>query len=156
MSICIFGEERKMTSKQYALELDAQLINLRRISIFIRRTLKELGIHDADDIFKVELAIDEAATNIINHSYLGSHGKIQIKCELKSNQELLIKIMDWGKSPHTLNISDELNQIDTSLLNHDSNGLGLFLIKESMDSVNYFISEEYNELSMIKEVVNRD
>ena len=56
---------RQTKGNQLELRIKAKLENLTAISDFITETMKQLGIEQ--EIFQIQLAVNEACTNIIQH-----------------------------------------------------------------------------------------
>lgn len=146
---------RRSETEHNKLELivEGKLENLTTIGDFITRALNQLGIEK--ELFQVQVAVDEACTNIIQHAYSGGSDKpIEIYCSM-SNKSLIIEIRDWGESfdPESVPSPDT----DSELSERQLGGLGLFLMKQMMDEVNYvFYPRKYNKLIMIKHLPPED
>ena len=120
--------------------------NLSAISDFIFSTAVQFDIKQ--DINKIQLAVDEACTNIIKHAYSSQGGAITIFFERNDNT-VVITIQDRGKPfdpaaipPPDLEAEVEKRQIGK---------LGLHLMRKLMDEVSYsFDPEEGNTLVMKK------
>jgi serine/threonine-protein kinase RsbW len=134
-----------MGNNRFALEVDSDLKNIPVISDFIADALNGLCA-DMATIYKVQLAVDEACTNIIKHAYSGQNGPITITCELV-NDNLVITIKDKGKpfDPRSVPPPD----LDVDLDKRKIGGLGIYFMQKMMDEVSYeFSSEEGNKLTM--------
>lgn len=112
--------------------------------------MRQLGVKNADNIFKVQLAVDEACTNIIRHAY-SSEGKgmITIRCGLPdSGNKFVVNIKDRGKpfDPNSVPIPNA----KPLLIKGKENGLGIFLMKKSVDNIKYTYDRKYNKLTMVK------
>jgi len=84
-----------------------------------------------DDSCKVVLAVDEACSNIIRHSYEGVKDK-PIICEGKiENSNLHIMLQDYGKKVDPANIRPR------NLSDIRPGGLGVHFIREVMDRVEF-------------------
>lgn len=84
----------------------------------------------------VTLAVDEALTNIIKHSYGGHHDKEIIVRLVMSDDRLDLEIRDFGKKVDPKTIKPrKLHDIKPG-------GLGVFFINKIMDKVSYDISPE--------------
>ena len=71
--------------------------SLGSISEFIALEAEKAGLNE-NSIYSVQLAVDEACTNIIEHAY-GGEDKGEITCVCNSNPtEFEIEIRDQGKS----------------------------------------------------------
>lgn len=86
---------------------------------------------DENEACQVALAVDEACTNIIRHSYEGATDR-PIICEGKiENDAILITLRDYGKKVNPSDIRPrELSEVRPG-------GLGVHFIREVMDSVDY-------------------
>ena len=91
---------------------------------------KKMGFNERKQMF-IALAIDEAIANVIKHAYHNEPGK-EIKVKFITDQEkLTIIIRDFGERT-------DLSKIKSRDLDDDrEGGLGVFLIKNTMDKVEY-------------------
>jgi len=121
----------------------------------IRRSVSD-GITDVNLGSKekngILLAIEEACTNVIRHAYLYGPGTIRIKVKILPTR-VVFSIFDKGRR-------FDFNRTDTPDLERyiktgRKGGLGLFLIRKMMDSVDYYSHDGENELRMVKNVVPR-
>jgi serine/threonine-protein kinase RsbW len=96
---------------------------------------------------KISLAIDEAVTNVIKHSYNNEpEGEIGIDYFL-APEGMRILIRYRGLAP---DISDAEVNIGRMIKNKKKGGLGVKLMKTIMDSVTYTTSAGENRCEMIK------
>ncbi len=130
--------------------MESKLEYLPRISEFIAQTMKQLNIQNSKDIYAVQLSVDEACTNVIQHAYSNKSGEhILIRCMLSStDNKFVVHIIDWGKSfdPTTIPQPDT----HSNLNERREGGLGLFLMRKSMDSIKYTSFQNVNKLVMVK------
>jgi len=118
-----------------------------------RRFVEEISL-DAGfkrrDAHLIMLAVDEACTNIIRHSYVGDTSKkINIKVAAKKkkgyNASLTIKIRDYGKKPDVKKISGKKPR------KVKPGGLGVYFIRKIMDEVVYNTGvKKGTELTLMK------
>lgn len=89
-----------------------------------------------DDIEDVKLAVAEACTNAVDHAYIDNEGEIEISCGVFPDR-LQVAVADHGNSfdigkveerTGPLSIEPEMNALR-------ERGLGIFLIKSLMDTV---------------------
>lgn len=102
------------------------------------------------DIYNIQLAADEAASNIIEHAYEGiSNGTLEISCGIKGN-ELTIILIDSGTSFDPSEVP--LPNLKADLSERKIGGLGLFLMRKLMDEVHYDSDPKNNRntLKLIK------
>jgi len=122
--------------------------NLMVISDFIASVAGELDL-DEDQTFSVQMAVDEACANVIEHAYGGrADGMLRIACEVV-NDEVVVTIHDHGRpfDPRGVLRPD----IAAPLEKRPEGGLGLFLMEKLMDSIEFkFNAVEGNVLTMRK------
>jgi len=99
------------------------------------------------------VAVDEAVTNIMEHAYDNDlEGELDVELILEYDATRFeVTIRDSGKEfdPRTLHVPDVREHVKKG----SKHGLGIFLIRQIMDEVNYnFIQGVRNELQMIKYV----
>lgn len=121
---------------------------LAEIGEFIAQAAKNAGF-DEDAVYTLQLAVDEACTNIIEHAYEGEgKGKIECICD-DDEDELIITLHDWGKAFNPENIPEP--DFSVPIEEIESRGAGLILIKKIMDDVKFkFSPEDGNILIMVK------
>src|SRR5688500_8344754 len=102
-----------------------------------------------ETIFDVNVAVDEACTNIIEHAYSPDEdGTIEIRCKLLGENKCAVLIKDHGK-PFD---QSRRVQVDTtsSLEERKPGGLGLFFIRALVDEIYYEYKDGYEILTMVK------
>jgi serine/threonine-protein kinase RsbW len=113
----------------------ARFIYLASIREFIVILCKKAGFGQ-DVCYQVELAVDEACSNIIEHAYGGESDKKNIECLcVETESAFLIQLHDEGKS-----FNPELvpkPKLTASLEERESGGLGLHFMRQYMDDVIY-------------------
>ncbi|MCX6357867.1 MAG: ATP-binding protein [Candidatus Aureabacteria bacterium] len=117
---------------------------LRALRSLVDEVTYEMGF-SAKARGEVIQAIDEACTNIIKHSYEGNFNKKIILTLKDLGDRLEVIIKDFGKKAHPGRIRHrELHDVKPG-------GLGVYIIKRSMDVVWYDISPRLGtELKMVK------
>ena len=93
------------------------------------------GGFDAKDVYNIQLAADEAASNIIEHAYEGmSNGLLELSCGVKGSTITII-LVDHGESfdPSEIPMPD----LKADLSERKIGGLGIFLMRKLMDEVHY-------------------
>lgn len=96
---------------------------------------------------KIALAVDEAITNVIIHSYRNEeHGKITLDF-FSGDKGLKICVSFEGIPPDLQNGPADVEQL---IREKKKGGLGVTLIRKIMDSVEYKTVDGVNHLEMIK------
>jgi serine/threonine-protein kinase RsbW len=88
-----------------------------------------------EEVYEVELAVDEACANIIEHSYGGEcEGNIEVNC-FYQNEEFRIIIRDYGCSfnPDQVPAPDLVSPVNQ----RREGGLGLYFMHHGMDDINF-------------------
>ncbi len=96
---------------------------------------------------QIALAVDEAITNVIEHSYVYKKDE-EIRLEYYiSTEGVKIKIVFSGIPPEFV---DEKFDLDAMIKEKRKGGLGVKLIKKIMDSVEYRTENGLNICEMVK------
>ena len=126
----------------------ADFANLASIRAFVGEAAERAGL-SGKDVYAVQLAADEACSNVIEHAYVDiPNGKIEIDCDVKDGQ-VTVAIHDHGKefdisTVRTPNLGKDLSEREVG-------GLGVFLIHKLMDEVHFSSSKKTgNTLTMVK------
>jgi anti-sigma regulatory factor (Ser/Thr protein kinase) len=101
------------------------------------------------DVYNIQLATDEAASNIMEHAYEGVvDGVLDLSCGMEKDSIKII-LVDYGVpyDPSVIPIPD----IKADLSERKIGGLGIFLMRKLMDEVHYDPrADKSNVLTMIK------
>ncbi len=120
---------------------------LDEIREFVGRRARDSGFSEKD-VYSIQLAADEAASNVIEHAYAGSRrGSIQISCDYKNNL-LTITLLDHGKKFDPAQVKDP--DLKADLSDRQIGGLGIYLMRKLMDEVLYQSAKSGNLLIMRK------
>ena len=125
-----------------------RLTSLPQISEFIAKSGERADM-GSKAIYQVQLAVDEACTNIIEHGY-GGENKGDIDCSVIIGQkDITIILRDKGK-PFKM---DKVPQpkLNVPLEELQPRGVGVFLMQQMMDEIKYErTTDAENVLTMIK------
>jgi serine/threonine-protein kinase RsbW len=134
--------------KQYKLKIPSQTDNLDLIRDFVAGIARKVGF-DNQEINKIELAVDEACTNVIEHAYQYDESQdidIAVKIDY---QKLTVVVTDRGRSFRMEEV--ELPDMKTYLAELRVGGLGIYLMKTLMDEVDYHSQPDgKNQVRMVK------
>ena len=122
--------------------------NLIKISEFICAYAQKLPL-TSEQIYEIDLAVDEAATNIIDHAYRDlPPGDIRVKLD-HTDIGMTITLEDDGLSFNLAEVPEP--DLTGPLESRRERGLGVFLIHKLMDEVSYQQSTpEGNQLTLFK------
>lgn len=114
----------------------------------VTRSAQQAGFEDSM-LYQVQLAVDEACANVVHHAYQGMEpGDMEVSCSF-DGQCLVIRVRDWGRGFCPDDVPEP--DVKAPLEKRTFGGLGLFLLKQVMDQVQFtFDRERGNELTMMK------
>ncbi len=133
-----------MPTKHFSCSLN----NLETICDFVTHCADEAGLSE-EEVYAVQLAVDEASTNIIEHGY-GEEcpSRIDITCEPVEDG---IKVVIYDDASPFDPTSIPEPEINVSLEEVKPRGLGIYLMRKMMDEVCYESDpDKGNTLTMIK------
>lgn len=108
--------------------------SLAAIGKFVAKAAGQAGL-DKRAAYAVQLAVDEACSNIIEHAYQGREtGEIECSCQT-TPQGLTVVLRDQGKPFDPTQVSKP--DTSASLENRTGGGLGVYFIRKLMDRVEY-------------------
>lgn len=112
--------------------------------------LSEKWVAVAKHTFNINLALEEAVTNVINYAFKDNNEHlINLDFSLE-NRELKITITDDGIEFNPLLKEDPNTEL--SLEERKIGGLGIFFVKNIMDNIDYERINNKNILTLIKKV----
>jgi anti-sigma regulatory factor (Ser/Thr protein kinase) len=128
------------------LIVPGELDSLTAICDFVERAAAQAGLCKSD-AYRLRLAVDEIATNAIEHGYAGRQGDLNLRAEL--NDEALVIFLEdrgpefdpWRQPPPA--------DLDRPLAERQPGGLGVYLARYGADSVAYKRVDGRNRISFI-------
>jgi serine/threonine-protein kinase RsbW len=135
-------------AEKFELHVPSSIENLALIREFTGRVARKSGLAKAD-VKRLELAVDEACTNVIEHAY-GSDCTKEVLIQASfDDEQLVIVVSDTGLDFDPTTVPPK--EVSELIESRATGGLGLRLIKAIMDEVSYdFEPGEKNELRMVK------
>ena len=101
--------------------------------------------------FKLRLSIEEAVENVVRYAYDGGIGWLEVGTSLDHDSLVLtVELRDAGVPFNPLDLPDP--DINLPAEERKVGGLGIFLCKKMMDSINYQYVDGNNVLTMTKRV----
>lgn len=99
-------------------------------------------------VYAIQLAADEAASNIIEHAYAGrADAQFELSCDFQKDR-LIITFYDQGKPFDVSKVKKP--DLKADLSERKIGGLGIFLMRKLMDEVHYKTAGSENVLTLIK------
>lgn len=131
----------------YRITVSASTENLAEVRDFVALHSERQGF-TKEQISDLQLAVDEAYTNIIKHAYQNNQNEhVDINLSFDPDK-LCISLFDSGNSfsPKNYNLPD----IQKKIKERKRGGMGVYLIHQLMDSVSYHAEAEKNEIRLCK------
>ena len=134
----------------FTLDVPSSTQNLALIRDFVTRVASQAGLSEVE-VGQLELAVDEACANVIEHAY-GDDSTKQVMIRAVFDEDTLrINVIDTGRGFKPGDI--EQADLKDLIAKRRTGGLGLRLIKRLMDEVHYDIEPgKRNELRMVKKL----
>lgn len=144
----------KQSEQDARLQRSITLINdveqVPELTAFVEEVCEELNF-DMDTTMSLNLAIEEAVVNVMEYAYpADTKGEIKIEA-LANSVRLKFVISDWGKPFDPTS----MEEVDTTLSVEERpiGGLGIHLVRQIMDSLNYERIDGKNVLTLRKKLV---
>ena len=136
------------------VEIPSRVDMLYRACDFVLETAQRMGFPESE-LSKIKISVYEGCLNAIEHAY-HSDSTRQVKVEVtQSNDRLIIRIIDHGDGFEVK--SDEDFDAAAAAAARKTGGMGLHIIRRSMDSVRYVRNRENgNMLIMEKRLVSSE
>jgi anti-anti-sigma factor len=132
---------------RFTLNISSRPENLSRLAEFIAEVAANIGLTDKEAYY-IQMAVDEAVTNIIEHAYSGGEGPIEVIAERRGD-DLIVTLRDQGNPFDPANIPEPA--LDAPLEEREPGGLGLYFMRKLMDDVTFrFNVDGWNELTMVR------
>lgn len=140
--------------RSFQLHVPSSTENLSMIRDFVGGIGQRAGMGEKE-VAKLELAVDEACANVIEHAY-GSEAahEVTVKATLDA-ESVQIEIVDSGCGFDPRNV--EQSTLEDMIRKRKSGGLGIRLIQALMDEVHYqIVPGQKNQLRMVKRLKKKD
>jgi sigma-B regulation protein RsbU (phosphoserine phosphatase) len=148
MAIQYIRQQRDIKMRR-SLVLPNDTQEVPRLNAFVEEVCRDTGF-DEDTVAKIKVAVEEAVVNVMKYAYPeGQSGDVTI--EAASNDlRLKFTIIDSGK-PFDPTVQ---TAVDTTLpaKEREIGGLGIHIIRQNMDSINYERMDNLNVLTLRKDI----
>jgi len=133
-----------------SLEIPSKVDALYKACDFVVKISRKMGFDDTD-VSKIKISVYEACINVIEHAYHSDPTK-KVKVTVETYPDkLVIFVFDNGSGFRVEDI--KIFNAKEAVDNRKRGGMGIPIIKRSMDEVSYFRdSEDYNRLVMVKKL----
>ena len=126
----------------------AYLESLHDFRGFIKGHCSDIPGVTHESLYDIQLAVDEACTNIISHGYAGMDpGSIILDLAIDPNR-IVVTLTDFGHwfEPSSAPVPD----VNAPIEERELGGFGLFFIQQSVDEMHYQVTEDGNKMILTK------
>ena len=130
------------------LTVDATISNIERVIDFVNEELERLDCPVKTQM-QIDIAIDELFSNIANYAYHPETGATTVQIDVKEKPlSVILTFIDNGKPYDPLKHQDP--DTKASLEERDAGGLGIYIVKQSMNDISYEYRDGMNILKIRK------
>lgn len=130
------------------ITLSAIVSNVEKVTSLINEELERVGCPISIQS-QIDIAIDELFSNIANYAYNPNIGDATIKYDVTSDgHSATIVFVDSGKPYNPLKKDDP--NVKADINDRGIGGLGIFMVKKSMDDITYEYKDNKNILTIKK------
>ena len=132
------------------LRIDATVENITPVTAFVDEVLEEEDCSIKAQM-QIDVAVDELFSNIARYAYSPNTGIAVLRVEVHENPHAVtITFMDQGVPYDPLAKADP--DVTLSAEERQIGGLGIFLVKKTMDAVEYAYVDGWNILKIYKKI----
>lgn len=130
------------------LTVEADIENIETVTDFVNDRLKLMGCSKRA-MRQIDVAVDELFSNICNYAYGSDTGHVTIRVEeLPEQNSVKITLEDTGIPFDPLKHADP--DVSLGIDKRAIGGLGILMVKRTMNKVHYEYSEGVNTLTVVK------
>ena len=134
-----------------SITVEAKIENVDKVTEFVNEVLEEKECPLKVQM-QLDVAIDEIFGNIAYYAYGKGSGNATIQIEMEDNPpKITLTFIDQGIPYNPLESKDP--DITLDIEDREIGGLGIFLVKKTMDELSYEYADVQNILTMKKELV---
>ena len=130
------------------LDIKAQKDNLVQVLDFVNEQIAQFDC-PKDILIQLDIAVEEIFVNIASYAYDPEMGPALIRTEIKNDPlRVCISFIDNGKPYDPLAKPDP--DLSLPLMKRKKGGLGIFMVKKTMDDMTYEYKDGQNILTITK------
>ena len=132
------------------MDIAATLENLDAVMAFVDKQLEEAGCSMKTQM-QIDLAVEEVYVNIAHYAYNPEVGGVTIRVQIEEDPlAVILTFIDKGKPYDPLAKEDP--DVTLAVEDRQIGGLGIFMVKKSMDNISYEYNEGRNILTLKKKL----
>lgn len=132
------------------LTINATVENITQVTAFVDEELEALGCPMKAQM-QIDIAIDELFGNIAHYAYNPKVGPATVRVEIVEDPlSVVVSFIDKGIPYDPLSREDP--DVELSLEEREIGGLGIYMVKKSMDEISYEYKDGQNILRIKKKI----
>lgn len=132
------------------ITLAATLDNISKVTDFVDEELERIGCPRKVKA-QIDICIDEIFANIARYAYDSGTGDVTVRLDFDESERLFsLAFIDCGKPFDPTDVPEP--DITSPLEERPIGGLGLFMVKNLMDSITYQREDGHNILTIQKRI----
>ena len=148
--LCFKYKGNKEDVEMDELEIEAKVENLDKVLAFVDSHLETVDC-PTPYMMNIDIAVEEIFVNIAKYAYDGEPGKAWIRMGVeKCPRTMFLTFIDEGKPFDPVSKPDP--DVTLSAEKRKIGGLGIFMVKKSMDSMEYERRDNRNILTITKKI----
>ena len=130
------------------LTTEATVENIEAVTAFVDEQLEAIGCPPKAQM-QIDIAIDELFGNIAHYAYNPTTGSATVRVEVEEDPPAVrITFIDTGKPYDPFAREDP--DVTLSVQEREIGGLGIYMVKKSMDHISYEYKDGKNILRILK------
>lgn len=144
----LFENDLKKAETNNDLDIEAVEENLSKVMAFVDGNLEAAGCSMKSQM-QIDLAVEEVFVNICKYAYHPDKGRATVRVAVSEEPvQVRITFVDQGKPYDPLKKDDP--DITLPADDREIGGLGIFMVKQTMDAVEYEYRDGSNILTLVK------
>ena len=132
------------------LTLEAKVANLQQVLDFVDENLTSMRC-PMKILMQIDVAVEEIFVNVASYAYTPNTGSVTIRMDLQEKpRAVVITFIDSGIPYNPLVKEDP--DVSLSAEERSIGGLGIFMVKKTMDKMEYEYTDQKNVLKMYKNI----
>ena len=132
------------------ITLEATVENIEAVTDFVTEQLEEMGCPMKAQM-QFSIAVDELFANIAHYAYQPNTGMATVRVEaVDGGKQAQVTFIDQGTPYNPLEKEDP--DVTLSAEDRPIGGLGIFMVKKSMDDMRYCYENGCNILTIVKKI----
>ena len=132
------------------LTLEAKVANLQQVLDFVDENLKSMRC-PMKILMQIDVAVEEIFVNVASYAYTPNTGSVTIRMDLQEKpRAVVITFIDSGIPYNPLAKEDP--DVSLSAEERSIGGLGIFMVKKTMDKMEYEYTADFHSLQKHREL----